>query len=182
MVSRCVCQSAPVRALVVPVCCERGLYFKNSSLAPLPVPWSCRCFAPIVWMARDQLLGSLLSENFFGHKISFKIISLILYFGNRAAPPPDRAISFRCSFVLFRRWLVGWLGAERGEIRGHRHRRARWSIHSGRRRGHSGRCGACPRLSGEARDRLDARWVASSPISSTHTQSFPPVYGSTCSV
>ena len=30
MVSRCVCQSAPVRALVVPVCCERGLYFKNS--------------------------------------------------------------------------------------------------------------------------------------------------------
>ena len=30
-VSRCVCQSAPVRALVVPVCCERGLYLKNSS-------------------------------------------------------------------------------------------------------------------------------------------------------
>jgi len=29
-VSRCVCQSAPVRALVVPVCCERGLYSKNS--------------------------------------------------------------------------------------------------------------------------------------------------------
>ena len=28
-VSRFVCQSAPVRALVVPVCCERGLYFKN---------------------------------------------------------------------------------------------------------------------------------------------------------
>ena len=27
----CVCQSAPVRALVVPVCCERGLSFKNSS-------------------------------------------------------------------------------------------------------------------------------------------------------
>ena len=27
-VSRCVCQSAPVRALVVPVCCERGLYFE----------------------------------------------------------------------------------------------------------------------------------------------------------
>ena len=25
------CQSAPVRALVVPVYCERGLYFKNSS-------------------------------------------------------------------------------------------------------------------------------------------------------
>ena len=25
MVSRCVCQSAPVRALVVPVCCERGV-------------------------------------------------------------------------------------------------------------------------------------------------------------
>ena len=35
MVSRCVCQSAPVRALVVPVCCERGLYLKNSfSTAP----------------------------------------------------------------------------------------------------------------------------------------------------
>ena len=32
VVSRCVCQSAPVRALVVPVCCERGLYFKNSFL------------------------------------------------------------------------------------------------------------------------------------------------------
>ena len=30
MVSRCVCQSAPVRALVVPVCCERGLYSKKS--------------------------------------------------------------------------------------------------------------------------------------------------------
>ena len=29
--SLCVCQSAPVRALVVPVCCERGLCFKNSS-------------------------------------------------------------------------------------------------------------------------------------------------------
>ena len=26
----CVCQSAPVRALVVPACCERGLYFKDS--------------------------------------------------------------------------------------------------------------------------------------------------------
>ena len=26
---RGLCQSAPVRALVVPVCCERGLYFKN---------------------------------------------------------------------------------------------------------------------------------------------------------
>ena len=31
MVSLCVCQSAPVCALVVPVCCERGLYLKNSS-------------------------------------------------------------------------------------------------------------------------------------------------------
>ena len=29
MVSPCVCQSAPVRALVVPVCCERGLYLKK---------------------------------------------------------------------------------------------------------------------------------------------------------
>ena len=28
--SLCVCQSAPVCALVVPVCCERGLYLKNS--------------------------------------------------------------------------------------------------------------------------------------------------------
>ena len=27
-------------------------------------------------------------------------------------------------------------------------------IHSGQRRGHSGRCGVCPRHSGEARDRL----------------------------
>ena len=35
MVSRCVCQSAPVCALVVPVCCERGLYLKNSSLFSL---------------------------------------------------------------------------------------------------------------------------------------------------
>ena len=45
LVSRCVCQSAPVRALVVPVCvcvcvclcCERGLYFNSSgpSLAVL---------------------------------------------------------------------------------------------------------------------------------------------------
>ena len=43
---------------------------------------------------------------------------------------------------------------ERGEIGGHRHRRARWSIHSGQRRAHSGRCGACARHSGEARDRL----------------------------
>ena len=33
MVSRCECQSAPVRALVVPVCCERGLGFKNSFLS-----------------------------------------------------------------------------------------------------------------------------------------------------
>ena len=34
--SRCVCQSAPVCALVVPVCCERGLYPKNSSLGRAP--------------------------------------------------------------------------------------------------------------------------------------------------
>ena len=32
-VSLCVCQSAPVRALVVPVCCERGLYFITTSFA-----------------------------------------------------------------------------------------------------------------------------------------------------
>ena len=32
MVSRCVCQSAPVRALVVPVCCERGVSKKSSSV------------------------------------------------------------------------------------------------------------------------------------------------------
>ena len=30
--SLCVCQSAPVCALVVPVCCERGLYLKNSKI------------------------------------------------------------------------------------------------------------------------------------------------------
>ena len=44
--------------------------------------------------------------------------------------------------------------AERGEIEGHRHRRARWSIHSGQKTRHSGRCGACRKHSGEARDRL----------------------------
>jgi len=57
--------------------------------------------------------------------------------------------------------------AERGEIGGSRHRRARWTFHSGQRRGHSGRCGVCPRHSGEARDRL---WRSGSrpPISSTH--------------
>ena len=30
------CQSAPVRALVVPVCCERGLYLKNSFVSHTP--------------------------------------------------------------------------------------------------------------------------------------------------
>ena len=56
---------------------------------------------------------------------------------------------------------------ERGEIGGRRHRRARWSIHSGQKTRHSGRCGACRQLSGEARDRL---WRSGSrpPISSTH--------------
>ena len=44
MVSRCVCQSAPVCALVVPVCCERGLYFKNSSFGA-PAPRFC-CHQP----------------------------------------------------------------------------------------------------------------------------------------
>ena len=43
---------------------------------------------------------------------------------------------------------------ERGEIEGHRHRRARWTFHSGQKTRHSGRCGACRKLSGEARDRL----------------------------
>ena len=44
--------------------------------------------------------------------------------------------------------------AERGEIRGHRHRRARWSIHSGQRRRHAHEPRLCRRPSGEARDRL----------------------------
>ena len=43
---------------------------------------------------------------------------------------------------------------ERGEIGGHRHRRARCSIHSGQRPLHSGRYGPCSGHSGEARDRL----------------------------
>ena len=43
---------------------------------------------------------------------------------------------------------------ERGEIGGHRHRRARWSIHSGQRRLHAHEPRSCSRLSGEARDRL----------------------------
>ena len=43
---------------------------------------------------------------------------------------------------------------ERGEIRGHRHRRARLSIHSGQRPLHSGWYGPCSGHSGEARDRL----------------------------
>ena len=34
---------------------------------------------------------------------------------------------------------------------GHRHRRARWTFHSGQKTRHSGRCGACCKLSGEAR-------------------------------
>ena len=54
---------------------------------------------------------------------------------------------------------------ERGEIEGHRHRRARWTFHSGQKTRHSGRCGACRKLSGEARDRLctvaKCKWVAS---------------------
>ena len=33
--------------------------------------------------------------------------------------------------------------AERGEIGGRRHRRARWSFHSGQKTRHIGRCGAC---------------------------------------
>ena len=42
MVSRCVCQSAPVRALVVPVCCERGplrilFLWATFSVTPLSV-------------------------------------------------------------------------------------------------------------------------------------------------
>ena len=40
------------------------------------------------------------------------------------------------------------------QVEGSRHGRARWSIHSGQRRGHSGQCGVCPRHSGEVRDRL----------------------------
>ena len=44
--------------------------------------------------------------------------------------------------------------AERGEIRGRRHRRARWTFHSGQRPLHSGRYGPCSGHSGEARDRL----------------------------
>ena len=43
---------------------------------------------------------------------------------------------------------------ERGEIGGHRHRRARWSIHSGQRRLHAHEPRSCSRLNGEARDRL----------------------------
>ena len=37
-----------------PPCREQALYppYVYSSLSPLPVPWSCRCFAPMsVWMA-----------------------------------------------------------------------------------------------------------------------------------
>ena len=34
LVSLCVCQSAPVRALVVPACCERGLVLRILSLDP----------------------------------------------------------------------------------------------------------------------------------------------------
>ena len=57
--------------------------------------------------------------------------------------------------------------AERGEIRGHRHRRARWCIHSGQRPLHSRRYGPCSGHSGEVRDRL---WRSGSrpSISSTH--------------
>ena len=56
---------------------------------------------------------------------------------------------------------------ERGEIEGHRHRRARWTFHSGQRRRHAHELRPCRRHSGEARDRL---WRSGSrpPISSTH--------------
>ena len=66
--------------------------------------------------------------------------------------------------------------AERCAVGGSRHRRARWSIHSGQsqRRGHSGRCGVCPRHSGEARDRL---WRSGSPPSiSTQLHVHTPFY------
>ena len=56
---------------------------------------------------------------------------------------------------------------ERGEIGGHRHRRARWTFHSGQRRRHAHELRPCRRLSGEARDRL---WRSGSrpSISSSH--------------
>jgi len=41
--------------------------------------------------------------------------------------------------------------AELGEIRGRRHRRARWTFHSGQRQWHAPLSGACHCLSGEAR-------------------------------
>ena len=55
----------------------------------------------------------------------------------------------------------------RGEIGGRRHRRARWTFHSGQRRRHAHELRPCRRHTGEARDRL---WRGGSrpPISSTH--------------
>ena len=50
---------------------------------------------------------------------------------------------------------------ERGEIEGHRHRRARWTFHSGQRRGHAHELRSCSRLGGEARDRLSSSATAS---------------------
>ena len=44
--------------------------------------------------------------------------------------------------------------AELGEIRGRRHRRARWTFHSGQNRVHAHEPRSYTRLSGEARDRL----------------------------
>ena len=57
--SLCVCQSAPVRALVVPVCCERGLHLKNSSAdREKPAAAACafaffRCSRPPIPMRKD---------------------------------------------------------------------------------------------------------------------------------
>ena len=51
-------------------------------------------------------------------------------------------------------WVRPGAVPERGEIEGHRHRRARWTFHSGQRPLHSGRYGPCSGHSGEARDRL----------------------------
>ena len=59
---------------------------------------------------------------------------------------------------------------ERGEIEGHRHRRARWTFHSGQRRRHAHELRPCRRLSGEARDRL---WRSGSrPSISFNSRSF----------
>ena len=65
MVSLCVCQSAPVCALVVPVCCERGLCFKNSFLRGLLLNstalWSMEaqlCTDVAVELLKHSILGS----------------------------------------------------------------------------------------------------------------------------